>query len=111
MKLADLLSACGLEAVVLPDEEVEIRAAYTSDLLSDVMAHCPENSILVTAQNHANTIAIATLVGACAIAVVHSRPIPDDMKAVAQREGVALLRSADDQFSLSCRLGELLRKG
>jgi hypothetical protein len=108
MKLKDIIDACGLEVVVLPDEDVEISAAYTSDLLSDVMGHCPDDSILITVQNHKNSVAVSTLVGAQAIAVVHNRIVPDDMKNIAAQEGVALLRSADDQFVLSCKIGKLL---
>ena len=108
MKLKDIISACGLEAVVLPDDNVEITSGYTSDLLSDVMGHCPDDSILITVQNHKNSVAVSTLVGAQAIAVVHNRSVPDDMKNLAEQEGVALLRSTDDQFVLSCKIGALL---
>lgn len=110
MKLKDIIDACGLEAVVLPDEDVEISAAYTSDLLSDVMGHCPDDSILITVQNHKNSVAVSTLVGALAIVVVHKRVVPDDMKTLATQEGVALLRSSEDQFALSCRIGKLLNR-
>jgi len=109
MKLADIISACGLEVVFLPDADVDITAAYTSDLLSDVMGHCPEESILVTIQNHKNTVAVSTLVGVLAIVVVHGRPIPDDMKSLSEQENVALLISTDDQFTLSCKIGALLQ--
>ena len=56
-----------------------INAAYASDLLSDVMGHCGDESALITIQNHLNTIAVCTLVGIEAIVVCHDRPIPDDM--------------------------------
>lgn len=108
MKLKDIIEACAFEAVVLPDEAAEIRAVYTSDLLSDVMGHCPDNSMLITVQNHKNSVAVSTLVGVRAVVVVHNRPVPDDMKQLAEQEGVALLRSSDSQFSLSCRIGKLL---
>ncbi len=110
MKLRDIIKACGLEVVVLPDENVEINGAYTSDLLSDVMGHCPDDSMLITVQNHKNSVAVSTLVGVQAIAVVHNRDLPDDMRALARQEGVALLRSADDQFTLSCKVGALLNR-
>ncbi len=105
MTLQQLIDACGLEGVLVPDAQASVTGAYTSDLLSDVMAHCPDGAVLITVQNHKNSVAVCTLVGSPAILVVHSRDIPEEMRSVAQREGVALLRTPDDQFTASCRLG------
>ena len=91
----------------MPESDVEVTGGYTSDLLSDVMAHCPEGVILVSVQNHKNTVAVSTLVCAPAVLIVHNRPIPDDMLESARQEGVALLRSEEDQYTVSCRLGKL----
>jgi hypothetical protein len=107
MTIRELMEACGLEGVRVPDAQAEVSGAYTSDLLSDVMAHCPDGAVLVTVQNHKNTVAVCTLVGAPAILIVHGRGIPDDMIAVAEREGVALLRTRESQFKASCLLGSV----
>jgi serine kinase of HPr protein (carbohydrate metabolism regulator) len=107
MKLNRIIRTCKLKSMVVRDEKIEIKGFYTSDLLSDVMAHCPEESLLITVQNHANTIAVATLVGVRAIVIVHDRAVPDDMQLLAKRENVALLTSSDDQFTLSYRIGKL----
>lgn len=111
MTIGELIGACGLEAVLVPDAGAEVSGAYTSDLLSDVMAHCADGAVLVTVQNHKNTVAVCTLVGAPAILIVHGREVPEDMLAAARREGVALLRTADDQFAASCKLGRTLGIG
>jgi hypothetical protein len=108
MTIRDLIDACGFERVLVPDEGAEVSAAYTSDLLSDAMAHCPDGAVLVTVQNHTNAVAVCTLVGAPAILIVHAREVPAEMRAAASREGVALLRTKDDQFGASCRLGAAL---
>ncbi len=108
MTLQQLIDTCGLEGVCVPDAGTAVTAAYTSDLLSDVMAHAPEGSVLITVQNHKNSVAVCTLTGSVAILVVHSREIPADMLAAAQQEGVALLRTPDDQFAASCRIGAAL---
>lgn len=110
MTLQEMMDACGFTGVFVPDPQAMVTAAYTSDLLSDVMAHCPDGALLVTVQNHKNTVAVCTLVGAPAILVVHNREIPEDMSTVAQREGVALLRTPDDQFTASCKIGAALAK-
>ena len=110
MTLQELINACGLEGVLVPDAQVEVTGAYTSDLLSDVMAHCPDGALLITVQNHKNSVAVCTLVGAPAILVVHNREIPGDMLDAAKREGVALLRGRECQFAASCRIGAVLSK-
>jgi len=110
MTLQQLIDACGLEGVLVPDAQAAVTGAYTSDLLSDVMAHCPDGAVLITVQNHKNSVAVCTLVGSPAILVVHSRDIPEEMRSVAQREGVALLRTPDDQFTASCRLGAVFSR-
>ena len=111
MTILELIEVCGLERVLVSEERAEVAGAYTSDLLSDVMAHCAEGAVLVTVQNHKNTVAVCTLVGAPAILIVHGREIPEDMLAAAEREGVALLRTKDDQFTISCKIGKALGIG
>jgi serine kinase of HPr protein (carbohydrate metabolism regulator) len=50
-------------------------------------------------------------VGAPAIVLVHNREIPEEMQAAASREGVALLRTTDDQFHAALRVGKALGIG
>lgn len=108
MKLQSLIDACGLSPVTVPDAGREILRAYTSDLLSDVMANCPDESLLITIQAHANTIAVATLVGAEAVLICHNREVPEDMRETAAREGVAILQTPLGQFEASCCIGQAL---
>ncbi|MBN2875543.1 MAG: iron-sulfur binding hydrogenase, partial [Spirochaetales bacterium] len=63
MKIEHLSTRYGFEAVLVPDGLVDIVDAYSSDLLSDVMANAVEGSVLITIQAHLNTIAVASLVG------------------------------------------------
>ena len=95
----------GTIAVDKPD--AEINGVYASDLLSDIMGHCGDESALITIQNHLNTIAVATLAGIEAIVICHDRPVPDDMKAAAEREGVAIVTTALSQFECAVALAEL----
>ena len=100
--------ATRLDATVVVDNpDATVTAAYTSDLLSDVMGHCGDESVLITIQNHLNTIAVCTLDGIEAIAICHGRPVPDDMKAAAEREGIAIVTTPMSQFEASVALAEL----
>ncbi|NCD32725.1 MAG: hypothetical protein EOL87_04825 [Spartobacteria bacterium] len=107
MKISDLIQA-GYEAVLVPDAEADIVAAYTSDLLSDVMGNAPSDSILMTIQAHKNTVAVATLAGINTIMICNNRPITDDMIESAKEEDVAIFRTPDNQFITSCKIQRLL---
>lgn len=93
--------------VVIDNPDAAVTSAYTGDLLSDVMGHCGDESVLVTIQNHLNTIAVCTLVGIEAIVICHDRPVPDDMAEAARREEVAIITSPMSQFEASVALSEL----
>jgi hypothetical protein len=102
-EIAELINA----KTVVDNDKADISAAYTSDLLSDVMGHCKDESVLITIQNHLNTIAVCTLVGVEAIVICHNRPVPDDMLEAAKREGVAILTTPMSQFEASIALSSL----
>lgn len=106
MLLSELTQKLG-GTIVVDKPGAVIRSAYTSDLLSDVMGHCGDESALITIQNHLNTIAVCTLAGIEAIVICHNRPIPEDMKVAAEREGVAIVTTPLSQFAASVALGEL----
>ena len=106
MTLQDLVSKLNGTLVVDKPDAV-ITGAYTSDLLSDVMGHCGDESALITIQNHLNTIAVCTLAGIEVIVICHNRPVPDDMKSAAAREEVAIVTTPLSQFAASVALGEL----
>ena len=93
--------------VVVDNPSANIRFAYASDLLSDVMGHCGDESTLITIQNHLNAIAVCTLAGIEAVVICHGRPVPDDMKAAAEREGVGLVTTPLSQFAAAVALAEL----
>ncbi len=95
-------------AVPPPDPVPVVRAAYASDLLSDVVAHAPEDSILVTVQAHTNTVAVASLVGIRVLVICHQRPIPADLVAAARRERVGVLTTSLNQLQASHRVCQLL---
>lgn len=97
--------------IVVDKADAEISSAYTSDLLSDVMGHCGDESALITIQNHLNTIAVCTLVGVEVIVICHDRPVPEDMKAAAEREEVAIVTTPISQFAASVALSGLRPAG
>jgi len=110
MTIADLEHRLGCTPLV-PYVETALAGAYTSDMLSDVMAHAPEDSVLITLQGHKNTVACASLAGVKAIVLAGQREAPDDMLAAATAEGIAVFASSMRQFELSWRVAALLGLG
>ncbi|MCF7929453.1 MAG: hypothetical protein K9L68_11845 [Spirochaetales bacterium] len=101
MTISRMIKQLDLETIVQAGETIEIKNAFTSDLLSDVMANAPSDSVLITIQAHKNTVAVATLAGITAIIVCSGRPIPEDMIQAAGDEGIALLKTKNNQFQVS----------
>ena len=85
----------------------EVSCAYVGDLLSDVMGHAGEDSVLITVQNHLNTIAVCTLAGIRVIVICHGRPVPPDMAEAAKREEVAIVVTPLSQYAAVLALSEL----
>jgi len=108
MTIRELAAAIGAEVAQNDFDDAELTGAYTSDLLSDVMAHAKDGGALVTIQAHKNTVAVATLVNISVIVVCNSRPLPDDMLEAARDEGIAVIRTGENQFTVSGRMWELL---
>ncbi|MDR2102390.1 MAG: hypothetical protein LBP43_07445 [Treponema sp.] len=103
-------AAAALQAEILQPEfeDAPLEGAYTSDLLSDVMANAKEGGALITIQAHKNTVAVATLVNVSMIIVCNSRPVPEDMLEAARNEGIAVIRTRENQFTLSGKLYQML---
>ena len=110
MTIADLEHRLGCQPLV-PYRDGPLAAAYTSDLLSDVMAHAPEDSVLITLQGHKNTVACASLAGVKAIVLAGLREAPADMLTSAVTEGIAVFGSPLRQFDLSWKVAALLGLG
>lgn len=107
MKISELAT---LGFTCLQDQFVdeELAGGYTSDLLSDVMAHLGERDVLITLQSHKNTIAVVSLAGASAIVFCHGRSVSADVVEVAEKEGIALFSTQDNQFVATCKIADVL---
>ena len=110
MKIRDLEKKLHYTTVQNEFDEGELTDGYTSDLLSDVMANAPADSVLVTIQAHKNTVAVATLAGIRALLICNSRPIPEDMIEAARKEGIAVFSTPENQFTASARIYGLIRQ-
>jgi len=108
MTINELASALSAEICQTEFEDVEVAGAYTSDLLSDVMANAKTGGALITIQAHKNTVAVATLVNISVIVICNSRPLPEDMLEAAKDEGIAVIRTSENQFTVSGKIWQII---
>ncbi|HNX58187.1 MAG TPA: hypothetical protein PKK43_03750 [Spirochaetota bacterium] len=104
MKISQLAESLKYQIVVSPEEDREVETGYTSDLLSDVMGNAEEGSVLITIQAHRNTIAVAQQLEFPAIIICNNRPVPSEMESSAVENGIAVMRTEDNQFVTSYKV-------
>jgi len=107
VKISEVAASLGAEICQSEFDDIDVKGAYTSDLLSDVMAHAKDGGALITIQAHKNTVAVASLVNVSVIIICNSRPLPDDMMEAAKDEGIAIIRTKENQFTVSGKLWDL----
>jgi hypothetical protein len=111
MKIREIAAVLGAEICHDEFEDVDIKGAYTSDLLSDVMANAKDGGALITIQAHKNTVAVATLVNISVIVICNWRPLAGDMLESAKDEGISVIRTRENQFTVSGKIWEMLQLG
>jgi len=90
----------GLDCQVLVQgQDVDITQGYASDLLSDVMANCPEGAIWLTLQRHLNVIAVAQLKRIAAIVITNGARPDEPVLERSREEGLTVLATRLDTFS------------
>lgn len=106
--LEELARALDLTELVAGERSAAVTCAYTSDLLSDVLANAPRGCALVTVQAHLNTAAVAHEKGCPCVIICNGRPVPDDMRAACKKKGIALFSTRLCQYEASGRIFQLL---
>lgn len=87
----------------------EIKGAYVSDLLSDVMGNSQEGHLWITLQTHLNIVAVAGLKNLAGIIIVGSRQLQDDVLQKAEAEKVLIMSTPLTAFETAGRLYQLLQ--
>lgn len=108
MHLKRIIDDFNLELVTGDPQEIEIVKGYTSDLLSEVMS-IGNADIWITVQSHSNIVAVATIIGVKAIALVNGREYSQDSVDKAKQEGICLLKTKENAFVLSGKIYAMLQ--
>lgn len=89
----------------------DVRGAYASDLLSDVMANAQDGDAWITMQRHVNTVAVAQLKNLAGLVIVNGRQPEPDMAARAAEHDVAIVTTPLAAFDVAGRLYEAGLRG
>lgn len=112
MKVQEIVSALGLQVAAGTNHlDREVTAGYTSDLLSCVMAKARAGNVWVTLQAHPNVVAVASLLNLAAVVITEGTAPTAETIARAEEQGVPLLLSAKDSFTVVSHLAALGIRG
>jgi len=109
MNLADIAQRLELQVCAGADRvgKKEVTGGYACDLLSYVMANAREGNLWLTVQGHPNIVAVASLVNLAGIVVTEGAKIDPATVEKANQEGVPLLASPLNTYTIAGRLYEL----
>jgi predicted transcriptional regulator len=96
-----------LDARVLAGEnhlDVEVKTAFSADLMSDVLAFAKPGSIMITGLTNPQVVRIASIVDNSAILIVRGKIPPDETIALAEELEIPVLSTKYILFETSGRL-------
>lgn len=112
MNVQEIVSTLGLQVAAGSGYlEREITAGYTSDLLSCVMAKARAGNVWVTLQAHPNVVAVASLLNLAAVIITEGAAPSVETVARAEEQGIPLLLTPQDSFTVVSRLAALGVRG
>lgn len=105
MKAADLIEKFGLTAAAGESGlDRLVKGGYCGDLLSEIMGNAPTGCVWLTIQVHQNIVAVAVLREMAAIVLVGGNTPDEETKAKANEEGIPILLTSMDSYSMAGRL-------
>lgn len=108
MKLKEIKEKLNLKVLTAKEKlNTEVSSAYTSDLLSDVMAHSKKGNLWITLQTHQNVVAVAKLKDLAGIIIVNNRKPEEETLKKAKEENLPLLTTSDNAFTISGKLYQM----
>lgn len=105
MNLSELVKKLDLTPVTPDFEDRPVGGCYIGDLLSWVMGKAQSGDMWITIMNNINIVAVATLTDCAAILLCEGVTLSPEIKAKAEKEGVAVFSSEKTAFELAKALG------
>ncbi|GAK56962.1 HPr kinase [Candidatus Vecturithrix granuli] len=108
MTIRQVAEALSLEVLCSENNlDGEIEGGYASDMLSCVMAGAQKGNIWVTLLTHLNVIAVAVLLEIPAVIISEHAPIAPPVLQKAADEGIVVLHSTENTYTVVGKLYEL----
>ena len=108
LTVKELCEKNGYETLCMPDPDREVTGGYAGDLLSWVMGRANEGDAWVTIMSNVNIIAVASLADPSCIILSENVSPDEGVLARAEAQGVNLLKSPKDTFSVCAEIAVLL---
>lgn len=86
----------------------EVRGCYIGDLLSRVISRAKPDDAWITIMSNVNVAAVAHLADVSCVVFAEGVAPDEPLLERCKDEGIPLLRSLDDAYSIACRLKDLL---
>ena len=88
----------------------DVSGGYVSDLLSDALANCAEDSVWITLQKHTNIVAVASLKNLAGIIIVGGRELEEDVLKQAEAKEVTIMTTPMSAFETAGKIYRLLNE-
>ncbi len=108
MTVREFAEKIGLQTAVEADLDREITGGYCGDLLSWVMSRAQSGDCWFTVMGNINAVAVSVLADCACIVLCENAPLDDAAKQKAQQQGVNVLLSEQNAYTLASALSKLL---
>ena len=109
MKLSNIVKKLPLKIITVSNDNL-VTGAYTSDLLSDVIAKAEKNQLWITLHSHQNIVAVALLKDLSGIIITGGHKPDDKTIEKAREENLPIFITEMNSFEISGLLYQLLSK-
>ena len=108
MIVKDLVEKLELKILVEGDTDREITGGYCGDLLSWVMGRAKAGDCWFTVMGNINAIGVCVLADCACIVLCENATLDDNAKGRAEIQGVTILSSEENSYTLATKLGEMI---
>lgn len=108
MTVKEITENLKLKILVEGDLDRQVTGGYCGDLLSWVMGRAQSGACWFTVMGNINAVAVAVLADCACIVLTENAPLDDDAKMRAEMQGVCVLATEENSYSMAIRLGEAL---
>lgn len=108
MTVKELAEKLNLKILVEGDADREATGGYCGDLLSWVMGRAQSGDCWFTVMGNINAVAVAVLADCACIVLTENAILDDDAKKRAEMQGVWVLSTEENSYTMANKLGEIL---